>query len=150
MAKKITPSMEAYLEIIKKIEREKKVVRVKGVAKMLNVKMPSVTEALKNLSRRGLIKHERYGHIELTSHGNDVAEEINSRHRALFSFFGEILGIEPERADADACKIEHVISETTMKRLIKFVHFIKNYLGEDDLLDNFRNYLEEHKGVLRK
>ncbi len=49
MAKKITPGMETYLETIKKIEEEKKVVRVKGIARKLRVKMPTVTEALRNL-----------------------------------------------------------------------------------------------------
>ncbi|MBE0479170.1 metal-dependent transcriptional regulator [Candidatus Aerophobetes bacterium] len=151
MTKKITPSMEAYLETIKKIEREKKIVRVKGIARRLNVKMPSVTEALQNLSNEGLIKHEKYGYVELTHQGNELAEEMNLRHQALFSFFTEVLGIEPERADDDACKIEHVISEATMKRLVKFVRFIKDCIGQEgDLLEDFKGYLEGKKGLSRK
>ncbi|MCD6406608.1 metal-dependent transcriptional regulator, partial [Candidatus Aerophobetes bacterium] len=111
MSKKITPSMEAYLETIKKIEEEKKVVRVKGIARRLNVKMPTVTEALRNLSSEGLVKYEKYGHVELTPKGDKIAKEIDFRHRILFSFFTEVLRINADRADEDACKIEHVISD---------------------------------------
>lgn len=143
MTKKITPSMEAYLEIIKKLKDEKELVRVKGIARRLNVKMPSVTEALKNLSEEGLIKHEKYGYIELTARGSQVAEEVDSRHRILFSFLNEVLGIGAERADKDACRIEHVISGITMRRLVKFVHFFKNYWEGENLLKEFERYLGE-------
>jgi len=145
MTEKITPSMEAYLETIKKLEKEKKVVRVKGIARRLNVKMPSVTEALKNLSDKGLVKYEKYGYIELTRKGNEVAEKMDLRHQVLFSFFTEVLGIEDKCADEDACKIEHVISETTMERLVKFVNFIKNCWEEKNLLKKFEEYLKESK-----
>lgn len=131
--KKLTPTMENYLETIKKIGEKRKVVRVKRIAQELNVKMPSVTEALKNLSEEGLIEHEKYGHIELTEKGNRLAERIDSRHKALFSFFTEILGIDPESADEEACRIEHVISTVTMRRLIQFIHFIKNSLQKEKI-----------------
>jgi len=145
MAEKITPSMETYLETIEEIGKEKRVVRVKEIARRLNVKMPSVTEALKNLSDRGFIKHEKYGYIELTLKGEELAQEIYLRHQSLFSFLTEILGIDTQRADEEACKIEHVISEGTMKRLVEFVHFIKNYLKEDYLLEDFKEYLKKNK-----
>jgi len=142
MGRKLTPTMETYLETIKKIGEKKKVVRVKGIAQELRIKMPSVTEALKNLSEEGLIKHEKYGHIELTEEGNKLAEKIDSRHRVLFSFFTEILGIDPQCADEDACRIEHVISAVTMKKLVEFIHFLKNSL-EEEKLDNFKSSLDK-------
>lgn len=135
--------MEAYLEAIKKIEEDKKVVRVKGIARTLKVKMPSVTEAVRNLSKAGFIKHEKYGHIELTPKGEQVAHKIYSRHQSLFSFFTQVLGVSPQRADEDACRIEHVISEVSMERLVEFVQFIRDYLKEDNLLGNFKQYLRE-------
>lgn len=150
MTKKVTPSMEAYLETIKEMEEEKKVVRVKGIARRLKVKMPSVTEALGNLSDEGLVRHEKYGHIELTPTGNEVARKIFSRHQILFSFFTDILGVDSKRADEDACRIEHVISEITLKRLVRFAHFVKSCWGEGDLLENFRNYLTEDKNCTQK
>lgn len=146
---KITPSMEAYLETIKRIEEEKKIVRVKGIARRLKVKMPSVTEALRNLSDGGFINHEKYGYIELTSRGEQVAQRISSRHQSLFSFFHEVLGIDSQRADKDACRIEHVISGITMKRLVRFVHFIKSHPGEDELLENFKSYLMRTKSDVK-
>jgi len=147
MAKKITPGMETYLETIKKIEEEKKVVRVKGIARKLRVKMPTVTEALRNLCEEGLIRHEKYGHIELTPEGNKLAEEIDSRHQILFSFLREILGVDSQLADEDACRIEHVISRATVRRLVKFVHFVKDFPGGKRLLENFRNHLRDEKGI---
>lgn len=146
MDKKITPSMETYLETIKKIKEEKKVVRVKGIARRLNVKMSSVSEALRNLSKEGFIKHEKYGYIELTSKGDKIAQEIDSRHKILFSFFTDILGINPDLADEDACKIEHVISQPALERLVKFLDFIKTcYKEKDNMLDNFKEYLSRRK-----
>ena len=143
MAKKISPSMETYLETIREIEKERGIVRVKGIARRLNVKMPSVTEALQNLCDEGLIRHEKYGHIELTKNGNKLAQEIDTRHQILFSFFTDILGIDPQSADDDACKVEHVISETTLKRLVRFVRFVEGSLDKDTLLGRFKEYLEK-------
>ena len=140
MAKKISPSMETYLETIKEIEKEEKVVRVKGIARRLHVKMPSVTEALQNLCGEGLIRHEKYGYIELTKRGNKLAQAIDTRHRILFSFFTDILGTNPQCADDDACKIEHVISDVTLRRLVQFVRFIESSLEKDTLLEHFREY----------
>ena len=135
--------MEDYLETIKRIEEEKKVIRVKWIARRLNVKMSSVTGALRNLSNEGLVKHERYGYIELTEGGNKLAQQIDARHRILFSFLAEVLGVNSQLANEDACKIEHVMSEVTMNKLIKFVHFFKKSLKEDKLIENFRDYLNE-------
>ncbi len=150
MGKKLTPNMENYLEAIKKINEKEKVVRVKGIAEELNVKMPSVTEALENLQQEGLIKHEKYGYIELTEKGSRLAEKIESRHKILFSFFTEILGIDPQSADEDACKIEHVISTVTLKRLLEFINFLKNSL-ENEKLENFKTYLtQENSSSCRK
>lgn len=149
MEKKLTPTMENYLEVIKKIKEERRVVRVKGIAEKLNVKMPSVTEALENLQQEGLIKHEKYGYIELTEKGSKLAEKIDSRHKILFSFFTEILGIDSRSADKDACKIEHVISTLTLKRLVEFINFLKNSL-ENEKLENFKNYLAQENSSSRR
>ena len=143
MRKKITSRMEDYLETIKKIEEEKKVIRVKWIAHRLNVKMSSVTEALKNLSNEGLVKHERYGYIELTKRGSKLAQQIDARHQVLFSFLAEVLGVNSQLANEDACKMEHVMSEVAMNKLIKFVHFFKKSLKEDKLMENFRDCLNE-------
>jgi len=118
-------SMEDYLEAIGKLAEGRKAVRVKQLSERLGVKMPSVTSALKKLSEQELVEHERYGHIKLTAEGRKLARDVIGRHEALTRFFGQALGIDGKTAEEDACKIEHVISPSTMGRLAKFVEFIE-------------------------
>jgi len=126
MAKEITPTMEDYLEVIGQLGKKDEVVRVKNIARQLNVKMPSVTEALKTLAKDGLIRHEKYGYVELAQKGNRIAKEIYSRHQILFKFLNQILGIDPKTADEDACKMEHTISSTALEKLIEFIKTLES------------------------
>lgn len=126
MTKEITPTMEDYLEAIGQLGKEGQVVRVKNIARQLNVKMPSVTEALKVLAKDGLIRHEKYGYVELAQKGNRIAEEIYARHRILFKFFNQILGLDSKTADEDACKMEHTISSTALEKLVEFTKTLES------------------------
>jgi DtxR family Mn-dependent transcriptional regulator len=138
-----TASMEDYLEAIAKLGEGRKAVKVKQLSQMLGVKMPSVTSALKKLSRQELVEHERYGHIGLTPAGDEVARDIISRHEALTRFFARALGIDLKTAEQDACKIEHVISPLSMDRLTKFVEFIDACpLGGANFPTRYEYYLE--------
>ena len=121
----LTQSMEDYLEAIYIQSLEKKVARVKDVAKFLNVKTPSVVDAVGKLAEKNLIAHERYGYLELTKEGANKAKNIYRKHKELCKFFNEVLGISPEISAADACKIEHYISKETLNRMVKFIKFIK-------------------------
>ena len=125
-SKEQTASMEDYLEGIAMLGKEGDVVRVSQLSRKLRVKMPSVTSALKKLSEQGLLEHEKYGYIKLTSEGQQLAKEVFRRHKALTRFFVEILGVDPKTAEDDACKIEHVISPSSMERLMRFVEFIES------------------------
>ena len=70
---KYSPSIEDYLEAIANLGGRRKVVRVNQIGQALDVKMPSVTSALKKLSDEGLVKHEKYGYVELTPKGEEIA-----------------------------------------------------------------------------
>ena len=124
MDKQQSPSMEDYLERIAMLAEERGVVSVTKLSKALEVKKPSVTAALKKLSERGLVDHERYGYVELTAEGKRIAQDVFHRHEALRKFLTEILGVEPETAWNDACKMEHFVSPATSERLTKFVEFV--------------------------
>jgi len=138
-----TASMEDYLEAIANLGGGTKVVRVKQISEMLGVKMPSVTSALKKLSGQELVEHERYGHIKLTPEGDKIAGDVISRHKALTRFFAQALGINPQTAEEDACKIEHVISPLSMERLANFVEFIEACpLGSANFPTRYEYYLE--------
>ena len=124
--KSLTPAMENYLEAIFNLGKEKRVVRVKDIAKRLGVKMPTVTNMLKTLSERELIEYEKYEYLELTKKGSDVGEEIDRRHHVLRSFLTDILGIDLEKADEEACKMEHAVGAPTMDRFVLFMEFIQS------------------------
>jgi len=121
MKVELSPNRENYLEMIIRLSKREKVVRVNSLAKELKLRMSSVSEALNLLKDDGLITHEKYGYIELTEKGSQIGEEISSRHEVLFVFLTKILGIDPVTADKDACKMEHVISPATLSKLISFV-----------------------------
>ena len=121
-----TRAMEDYLEAIFNLGKEKRMVRVKDIAKRLGVRMPTVTSMLKALNERKFIDYEKYEYIEITDKGASVGEEIHRRHRVLRSFLTDILNINPETADEEACKMEHTVSESTLDRFVDFMEFIQS------------------------
>jgi len=113
--------MEDYLEAIHCIGERQVAVRVRDIAKRMEITMPSVTGALKSLERQGLVNHARYDWIDLTPEGKRIAEEVFRRHRVLREFLTLILGIDSKTAERDACGMEHAVSETTLDRLVRFM-----------------------------
>ena len=137
----LTPTMEDYLEAIYILSKEKRVVRVKDIAERLEVKMPTVTGMLKTLSDKGMIDHEKYEYLELTGKGSHIGSQIDHRHQLLKSFLIDILQINHDQADEDACKMEHAVSPTTLERIVEFMEFIENCpRSGSDWLDLFNEY----------
>jgi DtxR family Mn-dependent transcriptional regulator len=136
--------MEDYLEAIFLLERRKKVVRVKDIASFLGIKNPSVVAVLKTLAKKDLVEHESYGHIELTPKGRVVGQEIYARHMMLFAFFREVLGLAPEVAEEDACRLEHYLSAEARGRLLQLVEFVRTCPGKEvRFLQHFRYYVQK-------
>ncbi len=123
--KPLTAVMEDYLEAIFDLDRSKKVVRVKDIAKRLNVKMPTVTSMLKTLSKRGMVNYEKYEYVELTANGVKVGREMRRRHEILRRFLTQVLKIDNAVADDEACKMEHTLSSETLESLTDFMDFIQ-------------------------
>lgn len=117
--------MEDYLEAIRTLSDEHGMVRVTHLSETLHVSKPSVTAAISRLSSEGLVRHERYGAVELTHRGQAVADDVWRRHEALWIFLTEILGVDEETAETDACRLEHYLSPDTSKRLMRFVDFVR-------------------------
>lgn len=137
-----TSSMEDYLEAIAFLRAGKARVRVSTISRMLGVKMPSVTSALKKLAEEGLVVHERYGDVTLTREGDTIAADVIHRHEALTRFLAEILGLDSQTAAEDACKMEHAISPGTRDRLSRFVEFVLSAPKEPEWLRNFNYYVK--------
>lgn len=141
----LSQSAQDYLEAIYLLVLEEGIARVKDVAKRLEVKKPSVVVAVRSLVEKGLVSHQRYGYLELTSRGMAIAKEVYERHQTLFGFFHHILGVEAKTAERDACLVEHYISTETQRRLVKFIEFVEKFPTQEEepkWLINFRNYLE--------
>ena len=143
MEREQSASMEDYLEAIATLTEEDSVARVKQIGHMLDVKMPSVTSALKKLSEQGLVNHEKYEYVKLTTRGSRVAKNVVHRHETLRRFLSEILKVDLKVAEQDACRMEHAISPTSMERLTRFVEFVLTHpKGEPERLKDYNYHLE--------
>ncbi len=125
MGLELTSNIEDYLETIIMLYRKNKVVRARDISRKMGVTMPSVCAAVKVLGEKGLVNHEKYGYIDLTKEGKISGEKIYDSHKILIRFLKEILNTDARTAEKDACKIEHGISGSTIKRLIAFVKFVE-------------------------
>ena len=108
----IHKSAEDYLEAMLMLKEQRGYVRSIDVAEMLGVTKPSVSYATKRLRENGYISLDPAGMIQLTEPGLEIAERIYERHRLLTELFIG-LGVSPETAREDACKIEHDLSAET-------------------------------------
>lgn len=105
-------SGEMYLETILILSKKSNFVRAIDVGEHMGYSKPSVSRAVGLLKAGGYIQVDENGAITLLPPGQEVAERIYERHRVLTDFFQRI-GVTPDVAEADACRIEHVISEET-------------------------------------
>lgn len=108
----IYESAEDYLERILILQERNKEVRSIDIAHDMGFSKPSISVAMKKLKEAGLIKIDDNGFITLTKEGHVIADKVYERHCVLKQTLINI-GVSPEQAEKDACKIEHVISEET-------------------------------------
>ena len=113
---KIQESAEDYLEAILAIREKNGTARSIDVAHHLNYSKPSVSRAMSLLRENGYVTMDKDGLLDLTDAGMAIASRIYERHRLLTEWL-TALGVSPEVAAEDACRIEHDISEETFARL---------------------------------
>jgi len=135
--------LEDYLEAVYIINKDKKVVRVKELAEFLNVKTPSVVDAIAKLQEKGLMVHEKYGYLELTKKGIDKAKVINKKHEEIFKFLNLFLGMDEETSEKDACGMEHHVSSKTLGKITYLMEFIETSPeGYPQWLQRFNKFIE--------
>ena len=117
---KIQESAENYLEAILVLQKRKGVVRSIDIANELSFSKPSVSVAMKNLRMNGYVEMDSDGYISLLDKGREIAEKIYERHTLISSWLVR-MGVSPETASEDACRIEHVISAETFEKLKEHV-----------------------------
>ena len=142
----LSASLEDYIEAIYHIVVKNQVARSKDIATRLKVSRASVTEALRALSKKGLINYAPYEPITLTSSGKKIAEDVIFRHDALKRFFTEVLGINSKIAEEAACKVEHAAPPEVISRMISFIDFLQICpRGGNELLQGFAEYYKQGK-----
>jgi DtxR family Mn-dependent transcriptional regulator len=124
----MTESLEDYLEMVSFLSDDGEV-RVTDIAARLGVSKPSVHTALKTLEEQELIQHKRYQSVTLTKKGTQRAVEIRKKHQFLTDFLVSIVGVDAATAERDACKMEHVLSPETLKRMKILAENLKGLQG---------------------
>lgn len=140
----LTQTEEDYLEAIYSIARKKGYVRVKDIAKKLEVRPPSVTEMLVKFNNKGLVDHERYGGIILTKKGERIGKSVMTRHETIKKFL-QIILIPEKSAEKSACEMEHHLDPKTVEQLTKFVSFVKSAPLYPKWLEHFEIYCQKGK-----
>ncbi len=116
MKPSIHESGEMYLEHILELSGKQTGVRSIDVANATGYSRPSVSRAMGLLKSKGYIEMDETGHITLTNAGKEIAERVYERHNILTDMFIR-LGVSRDTAVADACRIEHVISDETFEKI---------------------------------
>jgi len=142
--RKLSASLEDYLEAIFNLAAGTEGARSKDVARTLGVAKSSVTGALQLLREKGLAHHEPYGGITLTPKGRAAARDVVRKHEVLRSFFMNVLGVEKEAAQRAACQAEHALGPEIIGRLVSFMDY-GAARGRDgrDIAGEFRRFCQE-------
>ena len=112
IAMRIHKSAEDYLEMILRLTEDKGYARSVDIAQGLSVSKPSVSVAMKQLREGGYIVMDKDNYISLTESGMEIAQRIYERHKILTRVL-TLIGVSPDKAEEDACKVEHDISVDT-------------------------------------
>ena len=118
-------SGEMYRETIYLLTKESAHVRAIDVGEYMGFSKPSVSRAIGLLKQGGYVVTDSDGFLSLTDAGLEVAEKMYDRHNLLTSFLVS-LGVDREQASADACKIEHHISDLSFEALKKHINELKS------------------------
>jgi len=133
MSQPLSHSIEDYLEAAYQVNQEFGEIRIKNLSNKMGVSKPSTNSAVKILSKEGYLSYEKYGPIILTEKGLKLAKNIANKHEDIKNFLVNILNVNPDIADEEACNMEHYLSDETMNRLTYFIKYIQSCHLEKDL-----------------
>ena len=117
----IQESAEMYLETILVLSKKQQYVRSLDVAEYMNYSKPSVSRGMSILKENGYLLMDKDNYLILTESGKALAEKIYERHTVLTNMLIN-LGVDPETAAADACKMEHDISDISFEAIKRHIH----------------------------
>ncbi len=116
----LNESSEMYLETIYILEKEHGHAHVVDIARNLGVTKPSVSKAMGQLEKEDLITKESYQPITLTKKGREIAGQIYNKHRLIARYLEQSLGLSPYESAENACRMEHVISESMFRAIEEY------------------------------
>lgn len=140
-ANPLSHSAAHYLMTIKTLLNDRGYARVTDVARELNITRGSCSISLKPLKQRGLVTVDENKFLKLSDEGLRLAEIVEQNDEVLKQFFAEVLGVDHEQAEIDACKIEHLLSIETSMKLASFLHFVRS---DREVCKEFLNSLQKH------
>ena len=138
----ITSTVEDYLECILVLSEKGELAKVTDIAKELEVSKASVTEMISKLKKYGFVHYEKYGPINLTKKGKEIASAIKERHDMLRAFL-LLIGVSKVNAENDCCIMEHNLSKNTVEKLTSFINFLEDD-EQKDIIKRFLEYLKNH------
>jgi Mn-dependent DtxR family transcriptional regulator len=121
--KRMTASMEDYLEMICRLSKKTGFTRIYELSNALNVQPPSATMMVQKLAKLKLLKYEKYGIVILEKKGIKLGELLLKRHKTVESLL-TILGVNSNLILEETEKIEHTISGETLERIYNFINFL--------------------------
>ena len=119
--KKITAFLEDYLKAIYSLHIIDISVRLVDIADRVSVSKPSAFNAVSQLSDMGLVEHIKFGPVRLTEQGVDAARDLVGKHETIKLFLMQVLGLGETLACSEACAIEHIICDVTLKKMAAYV-----------------------------
>lgn len=142
----LSENLENYLEAILELQRGNTVARVKDIAEKIGVLSGTVTSALKSLSDKGLINYKPYSFITLTAEGEKIAVEILRRHHVIKDFLHSVLLLDEDRAEENACRMEHAMDKIAINRLVQFIEYVhKCPRAGEDWIANFKTFFSRNR-----
>jgi len=115
--------------------------RVSDIARRLGITRGSVSLSLRTLKDRNLVVTDEHRMVKLSQDGQQIADAVLAKRVAMRAFLCEVLGLSPEQADVDSCKIEHLVSPQATERLVCFMKFlISENPAARGVLEQFRQF----------
>lgn len=124
--RELSDHQEMYLKVIYALIEDHKVARVKEIAERLAVTKSSVSGALKSLAEKDLVSYDPYSYVELTAKGKKMAAAIQNKFQILTNFLVEVLEVPVETAEENACRMEHIMDDSVVNKLVHLLEFCKS------------------------
>jgi len=142
----LSASHEHYLRAIWEARLRRGYARVTDVARSLGIAPPTLSVGLRPLESRGLVAHDDHRFLVLTPEGEKIARQVHHRFSVMRAFLRDLLGVPSERAEDEACRLEHDVSSETTERLLDLLKLLRDDRG---LREHFQTRFAEYHRACR-